>query len=344
MQETRGLTYQAGKVRPTLKQFSIASVALAVITTAAYRLRINLATVSLLLVVVVVIQARVGSFVSSVVVSIVASLLLAYIAPPADSFRVDDVFDIVAVGAFLFTSLVVAELVNRLRMMSEEARSSVNRKLIDAEEKVRARIGRELHDDIEQRLALLACNLARLTEELSDPANKGLNSMGGIGEQASAIAADVQVLAYELRPYKLEYLGVAVAVKSICKKFSEQHNVEIDFKSYHLPRILPVEASVSLIRVLQEGLENSAKHSGTRRFEVRLFGTVKAIHLTVHDSGIGFSVKTGMNTPGLGLISMVERMKLVGGKLLVDSQVQRGTTLLASVPLSSETSSGRPDS
>jgi signal transduction histidine kinase len=279
-----------------------------------------------------------------VVVCIVASLLLAYIAPPAYSFRVDDVSDIVAVGVFLFCSVVIAKLVIILRLMSEEARSSVNRKLIDAEEKVRARIGRELHDDIEQRLALLACNLARLTEQLSDTANKDLNPMDGIGEQASAIATDIQVLAYELRPYKVGYLGVAAAVKSFCKKFSEQHNVEIDFKSYHLPRILPVEASVSLIRVLQEGLENSTKHSGTRRFEVRLFGTVKAIHLSVRDSGIGFSVKAGMDTPGLGLVSMLERMKLVGGKLLIDSQVQRGTTLLASVPLSSETSSDRPDS
>jgi signal transduction histidine kinase len=338
------LTSHAKTVRHTPVQFSIASLALAVITIAAYRLHLNLATVSLLFVIVVLVLARVGNLTSSVVVSIVASLLLAYIAPPANSFRVDDLFDIVAVVAFLITALVVAQLVSRLRMMSEEALSSVNRKLIDAEERVRARIGRELHDDIEQRLALLAVKVEHIRQELSDPANRALNPIDGIGEQASAIAADVQALAYELRPYKLEYLGVNATIKSLCKKFSEQHSVEIDYKSQDLPRILPVEASLSLIRVLQEGLENSVKHSGARRFEVELFGTLEAIHLTLHDSGIGFDVKAGMNTPGLGLVSMLERMKLVKGELSIDSQVQRGTTLHASVPLSSETSSERPDS
>ena len=344
MRETRGRTSQANTATHSLVQCSIALLALVMITAASYRLHSNLATVSLLFVIVVVLLSRVGTLASSVVISIVAALLLAYIAPPAFSFRVDNLFDIVAVVAFLITSLIIARLVIRLRSMSEEARSSVNRKLIDAEERVRARIGRELHDDIEQRVALLAVKLTQMTREQSDPAHTAPTPMDGINEQAAAIAGDVQALAYELRPYKLEYLGVAAAMNGLCKRFSEQRTVKVDFTSYDLPTIVPVEAAHTLIRVLQEGLENAANHSGARHFKVELFGTLEAVHLTLHDAGIGFDVKAGMNTPGLGLVSMLERMKLIKGDLLIDSQPQRGTTLHAKVPLTSEINFETPHS
>lgn len=321
-------------------QCFIAVLALTLIAIASDPLHLNLATESLLSVIVVVVLARVGNFASSVVVSIVASLLLAYVAPPAYSFRVSDPFDVVAVAAFLITSLIIAQLMSRLRIMSEESLSSVHRKLIDAEERVRFRIGKELHDDIEQRLALLAVNAARMSRELSNPANRLLNPMEEISTQASRIAADVQALAYELRPYKLEYLGIDGAIKSFCTKFSQQNKVKIDLKSHDLTRPLPVEVSLSLIRVLQEGLDNSAKHSGARHFKVELLGTAEAIHLTLHDAGIGFDVKAGMKTPGLGLVSMLERIRLVKGELSIDSQLLRGTTVHARVPLNSGTGSG----
>jgi signal transduction histidine kinase len=95
---------------------------------------------------VVALLSRLGSFVSSIVASI-AALCLAYLAPPAHSFRIDDPLNDVAIVAFLITSLIIARLVSRLRRMTEEALSSVNRKLIDSEEQERARIARDLHDD-----------------------------------------------------------------------------------------------------------------------------------------------------------------------------------------------------
>jgi signal transduction histidine kinase len=324
------------KIQRGVVQCSIAVLALALITAGFNRGHLNLATVSLLFVIVIVALARVGNFLPSVLVSLLAALLLGYMAPPNYSFRVDDPLDIVAVAAFLITSVIIAGLVSRLRMMREAALSSVNRKLIDAEERVRGRIGKELHDDIEQRLALLAITAAQLSSEHSNGDGALLNSVNQIREQAAKISADVQILAYELRPYKLEYLGIVAAMKSFCTRFTEQHKVKIDFKSHDLPEALPVDTSLCLMRVLQEGLDNSAKHSRARHFEVELFGTSEAIHLTLHDSGIGFAPQAAMKGPGLGLMSMQERLKLVKGEFSIDSQATKGTTIHACVPLSKQ--------
>ena len=317
-------------------QCTTAVLALALITVAFNRLHLNLATVSLLFVIVIVALARVGNFVPSVLVSFLAALFLGYMAPPNYSVRIDDPLDVVAVAAFLITSVIIAGLVSRLRMMREEALSSVNRKLIDAEERVRGRIGAELHDDIEQRLAMLAITAAQLSSRHSNADGAVLNSINQIQEQTAKISGDVQVLAYELRPYKLEYLGIVAATKSFCAKFAEQHKVKIDFKSHDLPAALPADVSLCLMRVLQEGLDNAAKHSGARHFEVELFGTPDAIHLMLHDSGIGFDAQAAINSPGLGLMSMQERLKLVKGEFAIDSQATRGTTIHAHVPLAKQ--------
>lgn len=127
-------------------------VALELLTAACYRLHLNLTTASLLYVAVIALLARLGDFVPSVIAAIVAAVLLAYIAPPAYSFRIDDPLDVVAVSTFLIIALVIAQLVTTLRRMAEEALSSVNRKLVEAEDRVRERVGRRLDDDIAQRL------------------------------------------------------------------------------------------------------------------------------------------------------------------------------------------------
>lgn len=283
--------------------------------------------------VVIVILARVGDFVPSVLASMVACLLLMYIAPPVDSFRVHDSFDVVAIIAFLITALTIVRLVSRLRTISEELIASVNRKLIDAEERVRERIGKDLHEDIEQRLAMLANQVAQIGVNGANAAESGPNSPAGIKEEVAGILADIQALAYELCPYKLQYLGLAAAMKSFCEQFAEQHDVQIDFISQNLPGNLPLDIALSLTRVLQEALCNSAKHSGSQHFEVELFQASEAIHLNIHDSGMGFDPKFALQSPGLGLISMRERMKLVRGELLIGSQPNRGTTIFACAPL-----------
>jgi signal transduction histidine kinase len=117
--------------------------------------------------------------------------------------------------------------------------------------------------------------------------------------------------------------------------------VEIDFRSHDLPSPLPPEISLSLFRVLQEALHNSAKHSGVQQFEVEVFEASDEIHLIVRDLGRGFNPETAMNGRGLGLVSMQERMKLVKGEFSIDSQINRGTTIHARVLLSSRRGSAR---
>jgi signal transduction histidine kinase len=112
-----------------------------------------------------------------------------------------------------------------------------------------------------------------------------------------------------------------------------EHGVEVAFHSESVPKQLPQEVALCLFRVLQESLQNAVKHSGSKHFEAWLKGTPREIELTVRDSGVGFDPEEAMNRRGLGLTSMKERLKLVHGKLSVDSHLAQGTVIRASVPL-----------
>jgi PAS domain S-box-containing protein len=223
------------------------------------------------------------------------------------------------------------------RKRTEEALSSMSRRLIDAQEQERARIARELHDDLGQRLALLANEMEQFQQSYPDLRDEVTSSMRELQKHASQIAADVQSLSHTLHSSKLEYLGIAAAMRGFCQEFGGQQKTEIDFKSHDVPSPLAPETSLCLFRVLQEALHNSVKHSGVRHVEVELWGTLDEIHLMVSDSGAGFDIVAVKESRGLGLISMEERLKLVKGSFSIESQLKRGTTIHASVPLRSGT-------
>ncbi len=226
------------------------------------------------------------------------------------------------------------------RKLAEAALASVSRRLIEAQEQERSRIARELHDDIGQRLSILAIKLAQLQQ--SPPNSSELPSrIGELQKQTSEIAADIQSLSHELHSSRLQYLGIAAAMRGFCREFGEQQKVEIDCKIHDLPVPLSPDISLCFFRVLQEALHNSTKHSGVRYFEVELWGTPDEIHLTVSDSGAGFDIDAAKASQGLGLISMEERLKILKGTLSIESQLQRGTTIHARVPFSSGTDSLR---
>jgi signal transduction histidine kinase len=235
--------------------------------------------------------------------------------------------------------LILAEDITRRKQM-EEALLEVSHRLIEAEELERNRIARELHDDIGQRLALLAVELDQL--HLEPPESPELlDRMGELQKQASEIATDIQALSRELHSTRLETLSPFAAMRRLCNDMGEQLKVKIDFKSHDLPGSVQPDISLCLFRVLQEALHNSVKHSGVRHFEVQLWGTSDEIHLTVKDSGAGFDREVAKESRGLGLISMEERLKLVNGTLSIDSQPQHGTTIHARVPFHSTSDSAR---
>jgi PAS domain S-box-containing protein len=221
------------------------------------------------------------------------------------------------------------------RKLAEAALADVSRKLIDAQEQERKRIARELHDDIGQRLAMLAVELELLRQDPPGMSDIRIH-LGKLQEQASEITNDVQILSHELHSNKLDYLGPIAAMRSLCQDIGQQTKVQIGFESHDFPTSLPPGISLCLYRVLQEALRNSAKHSGAERAEVRLWGTPGEIHLRVSDLGVGFDAEAPKAGPGLGLVSMEERLKLLKGTLSVESHPNRGTTIHASVPFSGD--------
>jgi signal transduction histidine kinase len=227
---------------------------------------------------------------------------------------------------------IVQDITERKRI--EEAFRSMNRKLIEAHEEERSRIARELHDDFNQRIALLAWHLDSVKEHLPASAAELRQEIGGVGKQIADLGNDIQTLSHRLHSPKLGLLGLAAASASFCREHSDQHSVEINFHSENIPRELPEEISLCLFRILQEALQNATRHSGSRHFQVSLKRRANNIELAVQDSGIGFKPEEAIKGPGLGLTSMQERLKLVNGQLSVDSGPQRGTTIHARVPLS----------
>ncbi len=218
------------------------------------------------------------------------------------------------------------------RKESEEALSSVNRRLIRAQEEERIRIARDLHDDIGQRLALFAIRLSQLQEYSAVSPSDLPSHIGQMQQELEDLSSGVQNLSHELHSSKLDYLGVAPAMRSWCKEFGQKQNLEIDFESNHVPNSVPPEVALSLFRVLQEALHNAAKHSGVKHFNVQLRANLEEINLTVNDLGVGFDTEATVQGQGLGLISMRERLRLVNGDLTIESQPKCGTTIYARVP------------
>ena len=219
------------------------------------------------------------------------------------------------------------------RKLAQESLANMSRKLIEAQEQERTWIARELHDDINQRITLILVNLERLQKDFSPFRPGATQRLAEIQEHLSSLGSDIQALSHHLHSSKLEYLGLVTAAASFCRELSEEHGVEVEFHPESVPRQLPQEVALCLFRVLQESLQNALKHSGSKHFEVRLKGTPDEIELTACDSGVGFDPEEAMRGRGLGLTSMIERLKLVHGKLSIDSRLAQGTVIRATVPL-----------
>jgi PAS domain S-box-containing protein len=213
------------------------------------------------------------------------------------------------------------------RKQAEDALSGMTRKLVEAQEQERTRIARELHDDINQRLAMLAVGLEQLKNDPSDVRNRVSELRKGIAE----ISNDVQALSHDLHSSALEYLGAVAGMKGWCKEFGKRRGMQVNC-SHDVRSTLPPEIGLCLFRVLQEALHNVAKHSGVKRVEVELSENSGEIRLTIRDLGRGFDVEAVQQGKGLGLTSMRERVRLVNGTITIDSKPKGGTTVHVRVP------------
>ena len=176
-------------------------------------------------------------------------------------------------------------------MEARHALAAVNRKLIEAQEQERTRIARELHDNISQRLALLMFELG--AQAFENHHGKAVDLHARVAE----IAADVHALSHNLHSSKLDLLGFAMGMEMLCKEVGEQYQVRVALHAHDVPAQVPPETALCLYRILQEALQNAAKHSGVREFDVRLWGTSDDINLQVRDGGAGFDLEASTAEP-----------------------------------------------
>jgi signal transduction histidine kinase len=240
---------------------------------------------------------------------------------------------VVAVVLFclLPTALIIASLLNRTkRLRAETAARVFHGELIRAHEDERARLARELHDDVTQRLALLAIDAAQVGCLPSAPAVS--ERMDGIREGLVRLSEDIHDLSYQLHPSILEDLGLAAALKAECERFTRQESIPVDLKIGEIPESPSGETALCLFRVTQEALRNVRRHAKARTVEVSLLSLDGGLQLALRDDGVGFDPARQRETPHLGLASMHERVQLLAGKLDIETTAGRGTTILAWVP------------
>jgi len=221
------------------------------------------------------------------------------------------------------------------RKRAEEALKDVGGRLIAAQEEERRRVARELHDDFNQRLAVLSIELDQLGQKLQRqvPLHRTVQRLQ---TQAQEIAAELHQLSYKLHPSKLDHLGLAPAVRSLCSELTDSKKLKVEFHQSGFPATLDKDVTLCVFRIAQEGLRNCVKHSGAESARVVLTKNRNAVRLVVSDNGCGFNTKTALMEKGLGFISMKERLHLLGGEMSVYSRPLRGTRIEVSVPLKTQ--------
>jgi signal transduction histidine kinase len=228
--------------------------------------------------------------------------------------------------------LVIAEDIT-MRRQAEEARVDVAERLIDAQEAESARVARELHDNIGQSLAMCSMELEKTRLTLADLRVDSNSRLIQLGSKLNDLGRVVGNLSHQLHSSHLELLGFVVAVKGLCREFAEQYLVPAQCNCSGAFNNLSADVALCLFRVMQEALHNVAKHGHAKKVEVDVIGTRNKIHLKIADDGVGFAPNGQSRRHGLGLISMRERLYLVGGKFAIVSKRGDDTRVEATVPL-----------
>src|ERR1700675_3362087 len=230
---------------------------------------------------------------------------------------------------------LLAEVIERRR--AEEELEFLTGKLIHAQEQERRRIARELHDDFNQRLAVLSVDLEVIEHAPVGLPEAAARQLAAIRGQIGQLSDDLHDLAYKLHPSLLEHVGLEIAIRDHVAEFTKQTGLSVTCTAREVPRTLPPEIATALFRVMQESLQNVLKHAQATDVTVRLSGSSKGIGVSVHDNGKGFKVASNQaRQAGIGLLSMQERARLLGGFSRIRSCSEQGTKVCAWVPLSQE--------
>jgi len=224
-----------------------------------------------------------------------------------------------------------------VRKLSEDSLHALSGRLIHAQEEERARIARELHDDFSQRLALLGIGLDQLWRMLPKSEGKERDLVHDMLKGTKELSSDLHSLSHQLHSSRLEHVGLVSALAGLCKEFGEKQMIAVHFSESDSRLKIPKDVALCLFRVAQEALGNVAKHSQGKNVHVQLAANAAGVSLRIKDDGKGFNTDRSEPAVGIGLIGMHERIRLVGGRLLVMSAVMRGTEILAEVPVQAST-------
>jgi len=218
------------------------------------------------------------------------------------------------------------------RKLAEEALKGLSGELIRAQEEERHRIAREIHDDYQQRLAILCIELDDLAMR-PERANGTISQrLRALWNQVNTLNRDLHSLSHRLHSSQLDSLGLVAALSALCTEFEEHHKISVTFSQEGVPRSFRGEAALCLFRITQEALQNVKKHSGADSAHVWIAAEDGEIHLSVSDPGSGFDRGAVVLGRGIGLRSMEERLRVLGGRISIRSRPGEGTQIDAWVP------------
>ena len=237
-----------------------------------------------------------------------------------------------SVGRIVGISKIAHDITHRKAI--EASLEELSGRLINAQEEERARIARELHDDFSQRLALQAIGLGQLLTKFSESESEERNKVDELLKSNRDLSSDMHALAHQLHSSRLEHVGLGSALKGLCEQYSSQYKIRVEFTSREVPFAISKDVALCLFRVAQEALNNVVKHSNAKEARVELLGVDNQIRLRILDRGSGFDPAIRSLDTGIGLVSMRERLRLVGGTLSVRSAPARGTEIVAQTPMS----------
>ena len=219
------------------------------------------------------------------------------------------------------------------RRWLEGERQDLMQKMVAAEEAERRRISRELHDNLNQKIATLSISISRLKRKVPMQDGDLIAELDGLREAVNSLTNEVRRISHQLHPAVLEHLGLVTALESYVASFRDEERIDVQLTADVGDERIPFQASICLYRVAVEGLRNVARHSEAESASVSLTRNADGLELKVSDSGKGFNVETFKQDGGLGLISVEERLRLLQGSCEIRSAPNRGTTLVVRVPL-----------
>lgn len=219
------------------------------------------------------------------------------------------------------------------RTRAGEALQILTGKLLEAQEEERRRIARELHDGLNQELAMLAVELGLVVRQVPQEATVLTESLLKLRQRAEGLSNDLRQITHQLHPAVLEHLGLISALRSHCAEFSQHEGIRTWFVAEQELGTIPPDVAICLYRITQEALRNVAKHSRAQEAWVKITKSDQNVQLSIIDRGMGFRPKGFCGKPGLGLVSMQERVRIVKGQLSVRSAPGEGTQIEIRLPI-----------